>query len=270
MAQRIGGCNCRLARHRRETRDENVKISVMELAFTLPLFVLFAFQSAVSLSLLLPRAISKHVASLLKQTRTNTIVRTVLYTILVALVAITITCFYDITETFKELQRNDSSQRAILQNVDLHRGQVGLLLGSANILLLFINPALAVEQQKCDSSKTNLEVLLKQFKNIQAEYDRVTSKPADKAGGAAADVYGEDSVLKRQIDSLIREKQALQAKVDEAFAAKTTADKRVDALVTQARGLEKEYDRLLSEKDDLERRLARFDANVGDRNKKSI
>lgn len=62
----------------------------MDLAVILPLSALLGIQLLASLLLLCPRAISKHVASLLHLTRTNSAVSSVLYTIAVAVGAMTI------------------------------------------------------------------------------------------------------------------------------------------------------------------------------------
>lgn len=117
------------------------------------------------------------------------------------------------------------------------RALLALVLGSANLVLLFLNRKLAAEQQAADKALMNLEVLQKQVcahgavvrathsrlvhatsraaayachclardqaKGLSAEYQRATSNSKDGSGDAAT---------KAQVDKLIREKQALMVR----------------------------------------------------------
>lgn len=82
----------------------------MDLAVLLPLALVFGLQSLISLSLLLPRAASKHVAALLASTIKNSVMQTVLLTLAAAVLAMTISSGVQLAfvlQNLHNLQRSD-------------------------------------------------------------------------------------------------------------------------------------------------------------------
>lgn len=75
----------------------------MDLAIILPMSGLLALQLLISLLLLGPRAISKHVASLLHLSRTSTAVSTVLHTLAVGIGAMTVSSILQLVGVVKVL-----------------------------------------------------------------------------------------------------------------------------------------------------------------------
>lgn len=83
----------------------------MDLAVILPLSALLALQLIISLLLLSPRAISKHVASLLHLTRTSSAVSSVMYTVAVAVGAMTISSAVQLVGVIKSLDSQLAGDR---------------------------------------------------------------------------------------------------------------------------------------------------------------
>lgn len=75
----------------------------MDLAVILPLALLLFAQTLISLLLLAPRAVSKHVAQLVSLTRTSTVVSTVLYTTAAAVGAMTVSSIIQLLGVNKSL-----------------------------------------------------------------------------------------------------------------------------------------------------------------------
>jgi phage shock protein A len=228
----------------------------MDLAVILPLSALLALQLLGSLLLLSPRAISKHVASLLHLTRTSSAVSSVMYTVAVAVGAMTISSIVQLVGVNKSLDAQLAGDRAMALTAEQLRALLAVVLGVSNLALLFLNKALAYEQQTADKATLNLSVLQKQAKGLQTEYMRATSSK-DEGSGAAPD----SSSGKQEVSQL---QEALEVARAEAKAAATNEA----AVKSQAKGLEREYDRLMSEVDELKRRLARYDgqyAAAGDK-----
>ncbi|KXZ55872.1 hypothetical protein GPECTOR_2g1423 [Gonium pectorale] len=102
----------------------------------------------------------------------------------------------------------------------------------------------------------------RQVKGLQAEYERVTSAPkADAKGGDLA--AEEAAALKKTVDRLIAEKEALHSGKEAAEAAAKTAEARVTAMVAQIKGFDKEFDRLLDENKALKKQVAAAQATGG-------
>ncbi len=77
----------------------------MDLAVILPLSVLFCLQSLLSLLLLSPRALSKHIAGLLSLTYTNKVVNAVMHTVAVAISAMTISSLVQLLGVLASLNK---------------------------------------------------------------------------------------------------------------------------------------------------------------------
>lgn len=216
------------------------------------LATLLVFQSLLGLALLLPRAASKPVASLLSVANTNTAAKSALLTISVAIATMTGSSLVQLLGVLDTLKRGSQfGDRALALTIEELRSLLVLALGSANLVILFLGKALAAEQLAGDKARLNLEVLQRQAKGLQAEYNRATSAAAGGGPGAAGD--DEAARLKSRVDSLIREKDGLQAAAEAAEAAKRSAEAKVEAIQGQSKGLEREYDRLLAEHDRLRR-----------------
>lgn len=56
-------------------------------------------------------------------------------------------------------------RRALVLEVDTHRAQVSIVLAVANILMMFLNKALALEQLQHDSAVLNLNTMKKQVRS---------------------------------------------------------------------------------------------------------
>eukprot|EP00877_Chromochloris_zofingiensis_P014548 jgi/Chrzof1/9347/UNPLg00318.t1 len=106
------------------------------------------------------------------------------------------------------------------------RALLAATLGVANIVVLFLNRALGYEQQAHDKAKVNLEVLQKQAKGLQAEYNRATS---------LKDSDGAHKELQAKVDSLIRENNAFRDTVEKALQSKRSAEAQVEAIKTQSK-----------------------------------
>lgn len=230
----------------------------MDLTVILPMSVLLGLQLIMSLLLLAPRAISRPVAALLQLTRTNSAVSSVLYTVAVAVTAMTISSVIQIQGVNKSLNEpvGLTGDRAMVLTVEELRALLSIVLGVSNLALLFLNRSLANEQQISDKAELNLTVLQKQAKGLTKEYMRATQAADSPASGDSGN--GESD-----------ERRKLQDALEAAQAAAKTATANEAAVKEQAKGLNREYDRLLAENDELKRRLARFDGQFASGDKKS-
>lgn len=233
----------------------------MDLAVILPLAVLMLGQTLLSLLLLAPKAISKQVAALMSLTRSSTTVSTALYTIAAAVAVMTASSVIQLLGVTKTLKGAQFGDRALALTVEELRALLSVVLGVANLALLFLNRALAYEQQAAQKAELNLSVLQKQAKGMQSEYLRATSKDDSSSGNQRGD--------KSEVSKLISDKARVQEALEAAQAEGKSAASNAAALKAQSQGLEREYDRLLAENDNLKRRLARFDAGFSATDKKS-
>eukprot|EP00879_Flechtneria_rotunda_P010350 GHRR01010823.1.p1 GENE.GHRR01010823.1~~GHRR01010823.1.p1 ORF type:complete len:236 (+),score=62.90 GHRR01010823.1:125-832(+) len=234
----------------------------MDLAVVLPLACLFVIQTLLSLLLLCPRAISRHIAALMSLTRTNAAVTAVIYTVAVAVLTITASSVIQLVGVLSSLKAPQMGEGVLALTVEELRALLGVVLGAANLALLFLSRSLAHEQRVADKAALNLSVLQKQAKGLETEYLRATTKEET----ASTDRGSSNS----EVSKLIAEKQRLQEALQEAQTASQAAEKTTVAIKAQSKGLEREYDRLLSESDGLKRRLARFDPHfLGGGDKKS-
>eukprot|EP00775_Hariotina_reticulata_P003073 gene3073-3352_t len=255
----------------------------MDLAVILPLALLLLVQSLLSVLLLAPRSLSKHIASLLSLTRSSQVVSSVLYTVAVAVLAITASSVLQLLGVLNSLKSTQFGDRALALTVEELRALLAVVLGLSNLVLLFVNKALAHEQQSADKAQLNLSVLQKQARGLQTEYMRATTQ----LGGSNV---GREDASKAEISKLLADKQQLTLALQEAEDLAAAAKMDAGAVKTQAQmrpvnycerpnvclagnddvmhGLEREYDRLLSENDKLKRRLAQLDPQFSAGNKK--
>jgi hypothetical protein len=66
--------------------------------------------------------------------------------------------------TVKQVTPLLANRRALVLEVDTHRAQVSIVLAVANILMMFLNKALALEQLHHDSALLNLNTMKKQVR----------------------------------------------------------------------------------------------------------
>ncbi|WIA15997.1 hypothetical protein OEZ85_012733 [Tetradesmus obliquus] len=194
-------------------------------------------------------------------TRSSTTVSTALYTIAAAVAAMTASSVIQLLGVTKTLKGAQFGDRALALTVEELRALLSVVLGVANLALLFLNRALAYEQQAAQKAELNLSVLQKQAKGMQSEYLRATSKDDSSSGSQRGD--------KAEVSKLISDKARVQEALEVAQAEAKSAASNAAALKAQSQGLEREYDRLLAENDNLKRRLARFDAGFSATDKKS-
>ncbi|KAI8462373.1 MAG: hypothetical protein J3K34DRAFT_527801 [Monoraphidium minutum] len=228
----------------------------MDLAVILPLSVILALQALVALALLLPRAASRPVASLLSAIGGNTAAKSAALSVAGAIAAMAGSSLIQLVGVVKTLKGGSQSHdRALALTVEELRALLAVVLGVANLAVMFLARALAAEQLAADRARLNLEALQRQAKGFQAEYNRATAGPAAAGAGGAAGAAGggEAAQLRARLDALIREKGDLQGAAEEAAAARKSAVAQVDAIREQSKGLEREYDRLLAEHDKLRR-----------------
>lgn len=83
----------------------------MDLAVILPLAVLLFTQVVVSALLLAPRALSKHIAMLVSATRTQQVASTVLYTVAVAVAAMTASSLIQLSQTLQSMHKQQFGDR---------------------------------------------------------------------------------------------------------------------------------------------------------------
>lgn len=225
----------------------------MDLAVILPLAALLACQVLLALFLLAPRAVSKHVASLLVLTKTNTVCSTALHTTAVALLAITISSLIQLLGIRKTMAA-PQYDGALALTIEELRALLSVVLGVSDLVLLFTLRALADEQLTADKATLNLQVLRKQAMGQQTEYMRATTGSGQ--GGSSCGTT--DSSSKSEVSKLIADKHKMLQELDDAKAEAAAATKNLAAVKAQAQGLEREYDRLLAEHDGLQRKLARL------------
>ncbi|KAI8468588.1 MAG: hypothetical protein J3K34DRAFT_470679 [Monoraphidium minutum] len=206
----------------------------MDLAVILPLSVILALQALVALALLLPRAASRPVASLLSAIGGNTAAKSAALTVAGAIAAMAGSSLIQLVGVVKTLK---GGSQALALTVEELRALLAVVLGVANLAVMFLARALAAEQLAADRARLNLEVLQRQAKGFQAEYNRATAGPAAAGAGGAAGAAGggEAAQLRARLDALIREKGDLQGAAEEAAAARKSAVAQVDAIREQSK-----------------------------------
>ncbi|KAF6266012.1 hypothetical protein COO60DRAFT_1475167 [Scenedesmus sp. NREL 46B-D3] len=182
----------------------------MDLAVNLPLAALMLIQTLISLLLLAPKTISKQAAALMSLTRSSTTVSTALFTIAAAVAAMTASGVIQLLGVSKTLQGTQSGLALTVEEV---RALLSVVLGVANLALLFLNRALAYEQQAAQKAELNLSVLQKQQGN---------SSSAGQGGDKAA------------VSKLISDKARLQEALEAAQAEAKSAASSSAALKAQS------------------------------------
>ncbi|KAK9809219.1 hypothetical protein WJX72_011554 [[Myrmecia] bisecta] len=150
-----------------------------------------------------------------------------------------------------QLQRRQDELSALLSAV----------LTGSTLLMLFLLRKLGGVLAERESLKVSQQALLKQVQGLHIEYNRLTKEHDGSAARPAVDA--EVAKLKASLEAQKKEKQQIEAKLEEAQAIRKTAVANAEALKSQSKGLENEYDRLLADYDKLKSRLAQVDPASG-------
>ncbi|MEW5316262.1 MAG: hypothetical protein WDW38_007643 [Sanguina aurantia] len=126
--------------------------------------------------------------------------------------------------------------------------------------LLLLAVATLMEQLQGDAKRVSgLQAHYAQEEQAKGKGASGAAGPAGQGGSAAAAAAAageEGAALRKTVDKLIKEKQALQEEAERCAAATKTANAKADALLAQIKGFDKEYDRLLDENKLLKHRQA--------------
>lgn len=228
----------------------------------LPLFGLAFLQMLLTIFLLTPRPIALTVAQLIRMTRKNTVLNTVILTTAVGLAGLGFSSMWELFNQKGSLAKHTDAKEMV-STVDYLRAQVTGCLCALNLALLMCGRALSDALCAEEHSKKNMDAFQRQVKGLQTEYERVTK--GDSASGAKSlgsadmtpleDTPSETEALKKQLDRLIAEKDAMQVTMEAAAKAKATAEASVVAMQSQLKGFDNHIDRVLEENQHLKRKL---------------